>query len=121
MYDQSNDFTAATRYLTEDQHNKFFIVKTAVHWQHKYFTLDDKPNQWAIFDFTKDWSLNAKEDDLWNGDEATWTRKNITSSELIITDNGGSVRNYDDVWVRVRDKKLDDADANDPNKIHIEN
>ena len=127
MYDMGNGLDVRTHYLTEAGINKYLIVKSAVHWQHKYFMLDvnDDGNlqkQWAIFDFTldwKDWTAGTADDEDWTEAKRSWTRRNITSSELVITDNGGSVRGYDDVWVRARDKKLDDADANDQSKIHI--
>ena len=127
MYDMGNGLDVLTHYLTEAGINNYLIVKSAVHWQHKYFMLDvnDDGNlqkQWAIFDFTldwKDWTAGTADDENWKEAKRSWTRRNITSSELVITDNGGSVRGYDDVWVSARDKKLDDADANDQSKIHI--
>jgi hypothetical protein len=128
MYDMGSGLDVRTHYLTEGGIDKYLIVKSAVHWQHKYFMLDvnDDGNlqkQWAIFDFTldwKDWTAGTEDDEDWTEAKRSWTRRNITSSELEIVDNGGSVRGYDDVWVRARDKKLDDADANDQSKIHLD-
>ena len=117
QYEESKRFNAHTSYLSSNLDNSSYkIVKTAVHWQHKYFKLDGKSNQWAVFDFTLDWKDHPSQNADWTADSKKWTRRNITSSELKITDRGEAQRNYEFVL----GTKLNDADADDESKIHID-
>jgi hypothetical protein len=96
---------------------KFRVVCTAVYWQHKYYN----NNQWAMFDFTKDWTQHPTQANQYAG-KSKWLTRNITSSELVITDTGEALKGYDEVWVAVNDQELieNEEDKNDERKIHKE-
>ena len=89
-YDVSESVYSNTDYVTAQYH----FVKTAIHWQHKYFTIKDK-SYWAVFDFTQDWSNHPKYSASWSDDSCKWARRNITSSELLITDRGHATNYFE--------------------------
>jgi hypothetical protein len=82
----------------------------AVYWTHNYYN----GNQWAMFDFTKDW--NDKEDvNNLNIEISPWLSRNIVSSTLKFKDNGGPNASVQKLWVAREDAKQEDDD--NPNKI----
>ena len=109
-------WNAAAKQLTDDPLLKNYrVVCTAVYWQHKYYN----NNQWAMFDFTKDWAEHPTQANAYAG-KSKWLTRNITSSELMITDTGEALKGYDEVWVAVNDQELEEKeeDKNDENLIH---
>ena len=109
-------WNAAAKQLTDDPLLKNYrVVCTAVYWQHKYYN----NNQWAMFDFTKDWTEHPTKANEYAG-KSKWLTRNITSSELVITDTGEALKGYDEVWVAVDDQELieNEEDKNDKSKIH---
>ena len=114
----SPEWNFAARQMADDPIlKKFRVVCTAVYWQHKYYN----NNQWAMFDFTKDWAEHPTQANQYAG-KSKWLTRNITSSELVITDTGEALKGYDEVWVAVNDQELieNEEDKNDENKIHKE-
>ena len=114
----SPEWNFAARQMADDPIlKKFRVVCTAVYWQHKYYN----NNQWAMFDFTKDWTEHPTQANQYAG-KSKWLTRNITSSELVITDTGEALKGYDEVWVAVNDQELieNEEDKNDENKIHKE-
>ena len=118
----SDPLSVQSRYQTSESWpvDHYNIVVVATHWQHKYYTLDGQPNQWAVFDFTRDWADNDDQGFKWSADSLKWVRQNITSSELKVTDNGEPLRNYEEVWTDYNDAKMADADPDDESKIHLD-
>ena len=114
----SPEWNFAARQMADDPIvKKFRVVCTAVYWQHKYYN----NNQWAMFDFTKDWTQHPTQANQYAG-KSKWLTRNITSSELVITDTGEALKGYDDVWVAVDDQELieNEEDKKDESKIHKE-
>ena len=112
----SPEWNFAARQMADDPIlKKFRVVCTAVYWQHKYYN----NNQWAMFDFTKDWTEHPTKANEYAG-KSKWLTRNITSSELVITDTGEALKGYDEVWVAVDDQELieNEEDKNDKSKIH---
>ena len=95
------------------------VVCTAYYWQHKYYTLNGNSNQWAVFNFDKDWSMHPTQSKDFE-DKGLWVSCNITSSELMIADKGEPVRGYEEVWVAAEDQELEDDNPDDASKIHKE-
>ena len=109
-YFQWSDFgklTTNSEQLTKLLIDSVHILKVATHWQHKYFTLDNASNQWAMFDFTKDWGSRIVESNPYSKEEEYWTRRNITSSQLVYTDKGKAMKNVEEVWVQLEDGNAD--------------
>jgi hypothetical protein len=95
--------------------DKCQYVVAAVYWTHDYYN----SNQWAMFDFTKDW--NDKEDVNNNIIETSpWLSRNIVSGTLKFQDNGQPNASVQKVWVAREDAKLEEKeeDKNDKSKIH---
>jgi hypothetical protein len=108
---------ANSKHLIDNDVKSYHIIKVATHWQHKYFTMEDKPNQWAIFDFTADWSDNPDYKNYFQEDKQTWTRRNITSSEIVYTDNGEAMKRAEEIWLKSVDGVDEEPADEDPGAI----
>ena len=85
-------------------------VVASVYWTHNYYTLDDKINQWAMFDFTKDWNDKQDINDDNVTDISLWLSCNIESSTLKFRDDGGANNTVEPVWVAREDVKEKEND-----------
>ena len=85
--------------------DKCQYVVAAVHWKHEYYN----SNQWAMFDFTKNW--NDKEDmNNTNVDDISlWLSCNIVSGTLKFKDGGQPNASVNHVWV-ARDNDLENIE-----------
>jgi hypothetical protein len=96
--------------------DKCQYVVAAVYWTHNYYD----SNQWAMFDFTKDWNqkLDVNNDNI--DDISPWLSRNIVSGTLKFQDNGEANASVQKVWVAREDAKLEEKeeDKNDERKIH---
>ena len=77
--------------------DKYRIVITAVHWQHKNY----EGNNWFTFDFTKDWADHPTRRAQWQRSDTKtqWSRCNITSSEIVYADKGQRISGAEEVFV----------------------
>ncbi len=98
--------------------DKCQYVLAAVHWKHEYYA----GNQWAIFDFTKDWNDKQYINNTDINDISLWLSCNIVSGTLKFQDNGEANASVQKVWVAREDAKIEEPeeDKNDENKIHKE-
>ena len=96
--------------------DKCQYVVAAVHWKHEYYA----SNQWAIFDFTKDWNDKQDINNTNVDDISLWLSCNIVSGTLKFKDNGEPNASVQKVWVAREDAKLEEPeeDKDDENKIH---
>ena len=101
----SERIEAKCKYITKPDWpiQDYRLAKLATYWQHKYYTLDGKQNQWAVFDFTKDWKNHDIQGAYWSVNSKSWVRRNITSSELLIKDRGKAKDDYDVMWKQDKD------------------
>jgi len=93
-------------------------VVAAVHWKHEYYA----GNQWAIFDFTKDWNDKQDINNTDINDISLWLSCNIISGTLKFKDNGEANASVQKVWVAREDAKIEEPeeDKNNESKIHKE-
>ena len=98
--------------------DKCQYVLAAVHWKHEYYA----GNQWAIFDFTKDWNDKQDINNTDIDDISLWLSCNIVSGTLKFQDNGEANASVQKVWVAREDAKIEEPeeDKNDESKIHKE-
>ena len=98
--------------------DKCQYVLAAVHWKHEYYA----GNQWAIFDFTKDWNDKQDVNNTDVNDICLWLSCNIVSGTLKFKDNGEPNASVQKVWVAREDAKIEEPeeDKNDESKIHKE-
>ena len=98
--------------------DKCQYVLAAVHWKHEYYA----GNQWAIFDFTKDWNDKQDINNTDIDDISLWLSCNIVSGTLKFQDNGEPNASVQKVWVAREDAKIEEPeeDKNDESKIHKE-
>ncbi len=96
--------------------DKCQYVLAAVHWKHEYYA----GNQWAIFDFTKDWNDKQDVNNTDVNDICLWLSCNIISGTLKFKDNGEANASVQKVWVAREDAKIEEPeeDKNDESKIH---
>ena len=96
--------------------DKCQYVVAAVHWKHEYYA----GNQWAIFDFTKDWNDKQDINNTDINDISLWLSSNIVSGTLKFQDNGEANASVQRVWVAREDAKLieNEEDKNNESKIH---
>ena len=96
--------------------DKCQYVLAAVHWKHEYYA----GNQWAIFDFTKDWNDKQYINNTDINDISLWLSCNIVSGTLKFQDNGEANASVQKVWVAREDAKIEEPeeDKNDDSKIH---
>lgn len=96
--------------------DKCQYVLAAVHWKHEYYA----GNQWAIFDFTKDWNDKQDVNNTDVNDISLWLSCNIISGTLKFKDNGEANASVQKVWVAREDAKIEEPeeDKNDESKIH---
>ena len=96
--------------------DKCQYVLAAVHWKHEYYA----GNQWAIFDFTKDWNDKQDVNNTDVNDICLWLSCNIVSGTLKFKDNGEPNASVQKVWVAREDAKIEEPeeDKNDESKIH---
>ena len=96
--------------------DKCQYVVAAVHWKHEYYAT----NQWAIFDFTKDWNDKQDINNTDINDISLWLSCNIVSGTLKFKDNGESNASVQKVWVAREDAKIEEPeeDKNNESKIH---
>ena len=96
--------------------DKCQYVVAAVHWKHEYYA----SNQWAIFDFTKDWNDKQDINNTDINDISLWLSCNIVSGTLKFKDNGEANASVQKVWVAREDAKIEEPeeDKNNESKIH---
>ena len=96
--------------------DKCQYVVAAVYWKHSYYN----SNQWAMFDFTKDWNDKENVNNTNVDDISLWLSCNIVSGTLKFKDNGEPNASVQKVWVAREDAKLEEKeeDKNDDSKIH---
>jgi hypothetical protein len=96
--------------------DKCQYVLAAVHWKHEYYAT----NQWAIFDFTKDWNDKQDINNTDINDISLWLSCNIVSGTLKFQDNGEANASVQKVWVAREDAKIEEPeeDKNNESKIH---
>ena len=96
--------------------DKCQYVVAAVHWKHEYYAT----NQWAIFDFTKDWNDKQDINNTDINDISLWLSCNIVSGTLKFQDNGEANASVQKVWVAREDAKIEEPeeDKNNESKIH---
>ena len=98
--------------------DKCQYLLASVYWKHSYYNT----NQWAMFDFTKDWN------DHYNGVginldlESPWLSRNIVSGSMKFKDDGQSNASVEHVWVARENAVLEEPEEekNDDSKIHLE-
>ena len=86
--------------------DKCQYVVAAVHWKHEYYA----GNQWAIFDFTKDWNDKQDINNTDIDDISLWLSCNIVSGTLKFKDNGEANASVQKVWVAREDDLNNNGD-----------
>ena len=86
--------------------DKCQYVVAAVHWKHEYYA----GNQWAIFDFTKDWNDKENVNNTNVDDISLWLSCNIISGTLKFKDNGEANASVQKVWVAREDAKIEEPE-----------
>jgi len=96
--------------------DKCQYVLAAVYWTHNYYN----GNQWAMFDFTKDWNDKENLNNTNVDDISLWLSCNIVSGTLKFQDNGEPNASVQKVWVAREDTELEEKeeDKNNESKIH---
>lgn len=80
----------STRVLNFAENGNYTLYQTAVHWTHEEFKLPNSNKlYYGLIDFTK--ADGSKDYD-------DWTRRNITSRELTVTDAGNKYKYFEDVY-----------------------
>ena len=74
-------------------------VLASVYWTHNYYN----SNQWAMFDFTKDWNEKEDVNNTNTNDASPWLSRNIVSGTLKFKDNGEPNTSVHHVWVARED------------------
>lgn len=88
--------------------DKCQYVVAAVHWKHEYYA----GNQWAIFDFTKDWNDKENVNNTNVDDISLWLSCNIVSGTLKFRDDGEANNTVESVWV-ARENDLENIEDGD--------
>ena len=79
-----------TRVLNFAENGNYALYQVAVHWTHTEFKLPDSDKlYYGLIDFTKADASKDYDD---------WTRRNITSTELTVTDEGNKYKYFEDVY-----------------------
>lgn len=87
-----SSITVNSRVLTAEENGVYDLHQTAVHWTHDYFKVStDNKKHYGLLDFT------AKKTGVNDND---WTRRNITSHKLTVTDEGKAYKYFEDVYNR---------------------